>query len=473
MGNCAALTYKMIDIYFYNFSKKENSTATPSGGTTFRGTVKTPSSIQAPVVELSLDSFPAFNYCYIPSFSRFYYVTGTTYSRGLWEISLRCDVLASFKAEIGGTPMYIERSSAVQNGNIIDNMYPATDYYTENNTVIEYGNLIAWAAGRIVVSIINGTSASGMVAYQFTPGEFSRFLAGLMSTDTDSSTSVWDSVTQSIKVTTYEPLRYIGACYWFPDDFTVGSEVTTLKLGNYTASGFSCYPLYTASSPKHITYSVTIPKHPQAATRGSFCNLSPFSEYSLNLASFGNIKLDSTALVGASTINIDILPDPFTGMARAVITTNTGALLANLATQWGVPLRISSFGQYSVANGLQVAGGLIGTVAGVAGGSVESILGGIGSTIKGVEGMAKGSFSTVGSTGAIIDHQTNKTLYARFFTIANDDNTNNGRPYCAVNTPAALGGYMSAQKGVVASSTASKVELDAINSYMEEGFYYE
>lgn len=435
--------------------------------------IKTPSSVQAPVIEMKINAVPDMNYCYIPDFGRYYYVTNVTYNKGVWEIACREDVLASFKAEIGSTPMYIERSSAAKNGNLIDNLYPISDSYTENNNIFEYGNLISWSAGAIVVSIINGTSASGMVAYQFSPSQFALFLAGLMSTNSDSSISTWDSVTQSIKVTTYEPLRYIGACYWFPDSFPVGSAVTSLKLGNYTATGFTCYPLYTAASPKTVQYTVSLPKHPQASARGSFCNLEPFSEYSLTLSSFGNIKLDSASLATASSIDIKIKPDPFTGMARCIVEANTGALLANVAAQWGVPLRISSFGQYSVANGLQVAGGLIGTVAGIAGGNVESIMGGIGSTIKGVEGMAKGSFSTVGSTGAIIDHQTNKVLYAKFYTIANDDNANNGRPLCAVYSPATIPGYIKAQKGVVASNRALRIELDAVNNYMEGGFYYE
>ena len=463
-----------MNIRFYNFSKKENSTAQPGGtGTVYDCAIKTPSSMQAPVIELKLDNVPGFNYCYIPEFARFYYITGVTYNRGLWELSTRVDVLATFKSDINSTSMYIERASAASTGSLVDSLYPLKDTYTESNTVIEYGNLIPWSGGVVVVSIINGTSSTGMVAYQFAPSQFTLFLAGLMGTDADSSVSVWDSLTQSIKVTTYEPLRYIGACYWFPDGFTVGSAVTSLQLGNYTATGFTCYPLYTAASPKTVHYTVTLPKHPQAATRGSFCNLKPFSEYDLTLSSFGNIKLDAAAVATATSLDISIKPDPFTGMARCIVETDTGALLANVAAQWGVPLRIATFGQFSVANILGTAGAAAAFAGGVASGEAGSIVGGLTGTVKGIENMLKGSFDTVGSTGAIIDHQTDKVLYARFYTIADDDNANNGRPYCSVNTPGTLQGYLKAQKGLVTSSRAIRTELDAINTYMEEGFYYE
>lgn len=463
-----------MNIYFFNFAKKDNSTAVPSEtGAVYDCAIKAPSSIQAPVIELKLATVPTFNYCYIPDFERYYFITGTTYNRGLWELAARVDVLGSFRAEIAGTTMYIERSSAAQTGTLIDNMYPVKDTYTENNTVIEYGNLIPWTGGVIVVSIINGTSSTGMVAYQFSPSQFTLFLAGLMGTDTDSSVSTWDSLTQSIKVTTYEPLRYIGACYWFPDSFSVGSAVTSLQLGNYTATGFTCYPLYTAASPKTVHYTVSLPKHPQASARGSFCNLKPFSEYDLTLSSFGNIKLDSAALATATSLDISIKPDPFTGMARCIVETDSGALLANVAAQWGVPLRISTFGQFSVANILGTAGAAAAFVGGAITGNAGDIVGGLSGTVQGIENMLKGSFDTVGSTGAIIDHQTDKVLYARFYTIADDDNANNGRPLCAKYAPSSIPGYIKAQKGIVASKRAVRSELDAVNNYMEVGFYYE
>lgn len=463
-----------MKIYFYNFAKKENSTAQPTGaGTEYSCSIKTPSSLLSPIIELNINGVPGFNYCYIPDFNRYYYITSVTYNRGLWEMQTRVDVLASFKTAISTISLFVTRSSYAKTGSLIDTLYPATGDFTQDVNIFEYGNLCAWSGGKIVLCVINGNSTTGMTAYQFAPTEFAKFLVSLSVTGTDMSESVWDSLSQSIKVTTYEPLRYIGACYWFPDAFSEGTAVTSLKLGNFTASGFTCAPIYTAASPKHINYTLTLPKHPQAATRGKFCNLAPFTEYVLQLSSFGNIKLDTTALVDATSITVDIIPDPFTGMARAVITNNNGYILGNVAAQWGVPLQISSTGTISISNGLQVVGGAIGTVAGAISGDVSSVIGGISSTVKGIGDIAKGSFDTVGSTGAIIDHQTNKVLYSRFFTIADDDNTNNGRPYCKVATPSTIPGYIEAQKGIFADANATSQETNLINNYLESGFYYE
>ena len=465
-----------MNINFYNFSKKENSTATPNGdGTVIACTMKTPASLQAPIVELTSATPPMYNYAHITDLGRYYFVTGVTYNRGIWEVALRVDVLASFKTDIGSTSMYFERSSAQQNGDLIDTLYPVTDDYSTSTVTIASSSGMAWSSGSFVLIVIDGDSNTGNTAYQFSSTEFGKFLHSIMDTGTDSYESVWDAITQSIKVTNYEPLKYIGACFWFPIGFSPGPYVatTSIRLGNFTASGFSCYVVDDTAFGSTLSYTVTLPKHPQAATRGKFCNLEPFSDYCVNLWSFGNIKLDSSALADATSISINIARDPNTGKARCIAKTNTGALVINAATQWGVPLSLSS-GSYINMNGLsQNIAGAVGMGAGIATGNANLLMGGLSNYVSGILEAKAGSYSTIGSTGAMIDYKNDMELIARFFTLANDDNANNGRPYCAISTPATLTGYMIAEKGLVASTAATRPELDAVNTYMEEGFYYE
>lgn len=466
-----------MNISFYNFAKKENSTSVPAGtGTIIACVMKTPASIENPVVELTSATPPAYNYAYIGDFSRYYFVTGVVYNRGIWEVSMRVDVMASFKSDIGSTSMYFERSSAQKNGNLVDKFYPVTAQYTINRTELRSDSTtIPWSSGSFVVTVLDGLSNTGNTSYQFSPSNFGLFIQSLMVTGSDMQESVWDALTQSIKVTNYEPLKYIGAVYWFPSPaFTPGpvTAETSIQLGNFIATGFSCYPLDSATT-NSITYSVTLPAHPQAATRGSFCNVEPFSEYTLNLASFGSLKLDSTALGKATSLAITIRPDPMTGRARAIVKTNLGAIVANVTTQWGVPVMISAGSNINVGGIGQTLAGAAGTLAAAASGNILGVGAGLGSYVAGIADVMSGTVSTVGSSGAMDDHQFAIDFIARFFTIADDDNTNNGRPYCAISTPATLTGFMIAQKGLVSSTAATRTELDAINRFMEEGFYYE
>ena len=466
----------MINIYLFNFSKKDNSTARPSeaSGTRLRCAVKTGSSIVSPVVEISVEDLPGYNYAYIPNFNRWYYITNITYERGVWILSLACDVLASYKTEIGATSMYFERSSASQNKALKDNLFPVTGNSTVSTTTIEYGNLMTFGSGTVCVTVLSQASAAGLSTYVFTPVNFYAFCDALMATGTDSSESVWDSVTESIKITTFEPLRYIGAVYWFPHAIDhSNTAITSLKLGNFTATGFTCYRLATNASPTRQHYTVTLPKHPQATARGKWVNLAPCTEYELQLPPFGTINLDTTALMDSSSIDVSILPDAMTGSARCIITSSTGASLADIAGQWGVPIQIASMVNMDLASGVSAAISL-GMGAGAAlTGDIPGAISGAVNTVKGIGDMVKGSVSTLGSTGSIIDHQTDKVLYSRFFTVADDDNANMGRPYCSISTPATLTGFLMAQKGLVQSAQATRPELDAVNAYMEGGFYFE
>lgn len=465
-----------MNIAFYNFAKKENSTAQPTGsGTVVACNIKTPSSVEEMTVETASASVPSYNYAYIGDFSRYYYVTDIAYNRGIWEVSLKCDVMASFKSDIGSTSMYFERSSAQKNGNLVDKFYPVTAAATRSTTTLAVASTGMWTTGTYIVTALDGSVNTGCTSYAFSAFGFGQFIQSLMVTGTDMQESIWDAITQSIKVTNYEPLKYIGAVYWFPYPNFVpgaGATVTSIQLGNFTATGFTAN-MIDGSATNTITHTVTLPAHPQASTRGSFCNLSPYSDYSVDLGPFGHIELDSTACAKATSFTINIRLDPFTGKARALIKTNLGDVLANISTQWGVPVLLSSGSNVNLGGVGQAATGLVSSVAAALTGNVVGASHGLSSSIAGIADIAKGTVSTVGSAGAMVDFQHDMEFNARFFTIADDDNTNNGRPYCAISTPATLTGYMMAQKGLVTSTAATNPELAMINRYMEEGFYYE
>ena len=453
-----------MNFNFYNFAKKENSTATPTGdGTTITAVWKTPSSIEAPVIEITSSSMPAYNYCYCASTGRYYYVVNTVFNAGVWELSLRVDVLASFKTDIGSTTMYIVRSSAAKNSYIRDDLYPVTCQVTRKYQMIK--NITSFSNGCFVVNVINSNNNTGTTAYVFNNTSFGLFLDQI---GVNSQTSIWDSMTQSIQVSIYDPIRYIASVYWFPSSYSdlgAGTWLSTLQLGNFTAS-VSCQEVSMAATALTKSYSVTIPKHDSQSTLGYWLNVEPYAEYYANLGPFGSIKLDSAAMATASSLTINVLQDPFTGQGRAMITTNAGTLIANVATQWGVPVKVSSNTTFNLSN-------LAGIFGGAASAVFEGRVKGIGETIGSIADVAKGSLTTVGSMGAFADYAVEWDLDCKFYSPASGDNANNGRPYCNTSTPATLTGYMKAMKGLVTSTTANKTELDSINAYMEEGFYYE
>lgn len=88
---------------------------------TISGTVRDVTSIVNISILIEYDTVPNFNYCYLPAFRRYYYITDvSTVNKNLWELSLSCDVLMSYKEAIKNCNGFIERNENLYNENIVD-----------------------------------------------------------------------------------------------------------------------------------------------------------------------------------------------------------------------------------------------------------------------------------------------------------------------------------------------------------------
>ena len=72
-----------------------------SSDTTLTGSLRGESSIISPSFLIEYSNPSGFNYCYIPEFGRYYFITNITSVRTeLWRIDCAIDVLMSFKNQI-------------------------------------------------------------------------------------------------------------------------------------------------------------------------------------------------------------------------------------------------------------------------------------------------------------------------------------------------------------------------------------
>lgn len=88
------------------------------------------------------------NYCYIPKFNRYYYITDVVSVRAnLWEVSMKCDVLMSYKDIIRQQTCFVLRNEFLFNDFIVDNQVPSTVGVTprvvlyKNKPVIKRGDI--------------------------------------------------------------------------------------------------------------------------------------------------------------------------------------------------------------------------------------------------------------------------------------------------------------------------------------------
>lgn len=91
-----------MDITLYvNNSEKNKIDKNLTNGFSLSGTLRDATNIINPVILIELNEIANYNYCYIPSFKRYYFITDITVIRtGLFAISLIVDVLESFKTDI-------------------------------------------------------------------------------------------------------------------------------------------------------------------------------------------------------------------------------------------------------------------------------------------------------------------------------------------------------------------------------------
>lgn len=97
----------MIDVYFYNITKRLNSTARPIGtGTKYECAFKENTSLLNPVLKLRLPSKPDYNYFKI--YNRYYWVTDiTSLNNELWQITGREDYVGTLKGHINNTQAFV------------------------------------------------------------------------------------------------------------------------------------------------------------------------------------------------------------------------------------------------------------------------------------------------------------------------------------------------------------------------------
>lgn len=112
-----------MKITFYKCSaenKRVDKTNYLTGLYTIEGSFRDSSDVIDPVVTIEHDdfAFQLYNYCYIYKFKRYYYITEIKSIRtGLWQISLHCDVLYTWRAELANELAILEKSSNLGDSN--------------------------------------------------------------------------------------------------------------------------------------------------------------------------------------------------------------------------------------------------------------------------------------------------------------------------------------------------------------------
>ena len=487
-------------VNLYTFSKKENSTARPSGsGTQYDCVLVRGSGVLQPVIELKLylSSDPAaYNYAYIAAFERYYYISEWTFEGALWRANMTVDALASWKGTIGGQSFYVLRSSAQKDGTIMDTMYPVKSTFSvatseSNERWFNIGS--SWLTnGYFIIGMLSYndyTNAIGGVNYYATlPGNFNALMQKMFDVDGEWSNAVkqvFDPISNYSNTQKANMLYvcenpyndFIKSVTWVPDAPVSTTIYNSMYLGATQITGVP-YKTVNIRGTKNYRSNISIPKHPLSSSRGSYTNLAPFTEMYLSLPKIGLVELDPSYFADRSSMAVTLDIDPITGEGLYRVyarSADSGLSEEWEISRWYAPIGVS----VSISQGKELGtrAGAIGQLVSTAFNALTSpgSIAALPAAIANVERAQKSAGATLGNNGGWLGLQaefTKPRLICIFRDIAADDNSHNGRPLCQVKQVSSLGGYMKIQDADIQAAATSQ-ELASIKSYMESGFYYE
>ena len=469
----------MFTVNLYTLSKRENSTKRPdSAPASFSCIIKEPSGLISPVIVLDLGDVSAdpsgYNYAYIPAFGRYYFIEEWTFERAVWSASLTCDVLATYRGEIGDTTAYVLRAAAASDGNVTDNMYPlktSTSVSRQAGTspwasVLAAGNILG---GSFVIGIVQKNASHGSIQYYaasasrmmtFTDRLMSNIVGGDNGFDPEDASF-------ALQKALIDPFQFVKSCTWvpFPAGTAAGTNLETeVTVFDYSI-GVNMNPFGLGSSGT-ITGSTSfgnIARHPQAASRGNYLNTRPFTEAELYFPPFGVIPIDTQLLASSPSITCNYKVDCITGGGILEVLIG-GSVVNRLAAQIGVPIQLAQIRQDLLSS-------LTGSFSALGNAFLGNFMGaaaGIGNALAGFIPRA----NTQGSMGGWSDLIGQPVLNQYFHAVTDDDPDHAGRPLMQSRQLGSLPGYQLIQDGDIAIA-GTAAEAAAVRAYLEGGYYYE
>lgn len=478
-----------FNVTFYSFYKRENSTFRPTGtGETFSCVLKSGSNIASPEIMLDLGTAnsPEWNYAYIQEFKRYYYVSDWTWVENrLWSASLSTDLLATFRDVIGSSELYVLRSSAESDGNIIDDYYPCKTTCTTSTVIgsspwihstdndnIDLSNGV-FVVGYVTSQQPNDSHMYGSVVYSAMKQEGLRSLVNALLGDLKSLDSDFKTADASLALqkSLIDPLSYIKSCIWMPVlyDSIPGPQLSTLKIWDWS---ISAKHKIISNDPPYMQYVVTmnIIKHPLTSTRGNFLNTAPYTRINLNLPPFGNMELDTSLTANANQVQALITFDLITGQGRCRImidSVNTD----ETESQIGVPIQLSQVMKDYLGAGQAAFNGIMGTIASALTGNIGGAISSAGNGIaNGIRAMQPRS-SNISGNGSFSHLRNRPRLYHQFMIPVDEDREHCGRPLCQIRRIDTLHGYLLIKDGDI-DINGFTGEADTVRAYLESGFFY-
>lgn len=447
----------MTEIVLYHFSKRKNSTKRPIGqGTEVPCLLKTATTFQSPIFILQrpMNDMLQFNYCKWAD--HYYFIDSTTsINAGQTEITCTEDVLATYKNEIGSYTCFIERSSN-QNTFANDSMYIPTNDWVSQSTIV----------GQPINTFVNGYAPNYLLRTVSVNGVNTYYIRGEQMKDLFSFMYTYGSIPDVMETALtrllFNPFEYILDLKWLPlrvDKFI--NILDTVKLG-YWDSNANAYLINDASCT--FSYDLSLGNPLYSDTDFRFYNAS-FSKYSVKLPFVGVIPINP-AKTHKGQLKATYNFDAVSGMADVWVTSGSDEY-AHFQCQLAVPVQIG----YATANIGQFTTSLIDVGTSLASGNPIGAITNTLGAFQSVTSPEPSMVGTVGSIGSILNNmEANSICYA--CTSIEPDKASEGFVDGTIHPISGLTGFVKCRNASIEISGFTG-DQEAVNNYLNSGFYYE
>lgn len=483
-----------MKVKLYHLAKRNKSTALPlsTDGDEFDCTLKDVTSITEPVLLFQTTNVAAYNYVYIPSFNRYYFVSSGNAVENMWQVACVEDYLASYKTEIGNTSCNILYASG-STKNIPDQRIPVTAHLLTAHQSESLGFTLSYANLRTILGI-TGKGSFGCYVL-----DNNNKLPELMDGIESWSSFITDNWTFTKQLfyggSASECLR---SALGIPIAFNKSNvgDLEELNLGNYpcTDENGNAIKGYRIISPiLEYGTNITIPW-----IYNDWRNLSAYTSVCLYVPLIGLVQMPASELINELNLRVEYKINITSGdIAGLIVGQTTGKKYSTFSGNCAMPIAFGSTGvdtnkvTAAAVTGIgtliavNAATGGAGSLAVMAKGISEgAILGnavvgaGLAATamniMQALGGDASGSAGLGGGAACALDDHLHCFVVSKELSDTQAHfNPIMGKPFMAVGKPNQFTGYVQTDGFQFASIQAYSKEKDMINQLMDSGIYYE
>lgn len=448
----------MTKIFLYHFSKRKNSTKRPTGqGTEVPCLLKSATTFQNPMFILKKPMNDMLQFNYAKWADHYYFIDSTTsINAGQTEISCTEDVLGTYKNEISNYTCFIERSSN-QTTLANDTMYiPTNDWVLSTRNVSHKEKIMTSTYSQQY--IIRVVSRTGVASYYINGNQLNNLL-DYMYTESNFTDVITDAITKLM----FDPFKYIVDLKWIPfvDSAFNNSNDEAIQLG-FWDSGVTAKRI-DEDTVVNFSYSFAFDNPLYAIT--DFRYYSPsFSNYFIKLPFIGVVALNPYKI--DESVNALYQFDATSGLCNVFLQSKK-VVFASYQFQLSVPVQIG-YASTNIAQLTTSAVSLVG--AGLQG----NIAQGISSGIEAGRSITAPEVSMLGTIGNISNILNNQILEFNSYacTSINPDGASEGYADGTVRSISGLSGYIKCRNASIEISGFTG-DQEAVNNYLNSGFYYE